>query len=156
MLGLLGILLPWLGEVDMATLAGTMLLIKGLVQLAILLKWGVRPGFAWRAGITIFTLIVAWGILMDPLSLHIPLEISIGGYLLATGLYVVIEGRYTFAGHKAGTMVGTGYLSIAFALTLLTGWPSVAFWTPVLALSLNLLAVGQASRIINTAIAPSD
>jgi hypothetical protein len=86
-------------------------------------------------------------ILTDALVECFTLEQILGGFLAGTGGYIVIEGRYSFSSRHIIQVIYCGYLAGIMGLMLFTGWPDVAWWTPVIALSLYLLALGYMARV---------
>ncbi|MCC3862149.1 hypothetical protein [Pseudemcibacter aquimaris] len=146
-LGLIGIILPILGTVDETALIGTILLICGMTQLVILAKYGINPGFAWRFTVMLITFIACFLILTGALSDLFTTEQILGGYLAGTGGYIVIEGRYSFSSRHIESVVYCGYFAGVMGLMLFTGWPDLIWWTPAVALSLYLLALGHTARV---------
>ena len=146
-LGLMGILLPLLGSVDEGALIGTILLITALTQLVILLKYGINPGFFWRLCVIIISYIASLLILSDFGSYYFTKAQILGAYLAGTGGYIVIEGRYSFSSRHIESVVYCGYFAGIMGLMLFTGWPDLAWWTPTIALSLYLLALGNTARV---------
>ncbi len=146
-LGLLGILLPLFGAVDEKAYLGTVLLITALVQIMILLKYGINPGFFWRMLVMLITLIASGLILGNIFVDYFSTAQIIGGYLAGTGGYIVIEGRYSFSSRHIESVVYCGYFAGVMGLMLFTGWPEHSWWNPTIALSLYLLALGQSARV---------
>jgi len=146
-LGLVGLILPMLGAVDEAALIGTILLITGMTQAIILLKYGINPGFVWRLFVMLITFIACILILNDGLSSYFSIEQILGGFLAGTGGYTVIEGRYSFSSRHIESVVYCGYFGGVMGLMLFTGWPDLTWWTPVIPLSLYLLALGHTARV---------
>ncbi|HPF46372.1 MAG: hypothetical protein KDF58_06190 [Alphaproteobacteria bacterium] len=146
-LGLIGILLPYLGSVDEVALIGTILLISAMTQIVILLKYGINPGFAWRFSLTVVTVIACILVLTGALENYFSIEQIVGGYLAGTGGYTVIEGRYSFSSRHIESVVYCGYFGGVMGLMLFTGWPDLTWWTPVTSLSLYLLALGYTARV---------
>lgn len=146
-LGLIGIILPLLGAVDEVALIGTILLISGMTQAVILIKYGINPGFAWRFTIMLITLITCFLVLTGSLSEFFTVEQVMGGFLAGTGGYIVIEGRYSFSSRHIESVVYCGYMAGVMGLMLFTGWPDLVWWTPTVALSIYLLALGQTARV---------
>ncbi|MCP5381311.1 MAG: hypothetical protein H6912_03000 [Kordiimonadaceae bacterium] len=146
-LGLIGILLPLIGVVDEIALIGTILLISTMTQIAILLKYGINPGFAWRFSLTVITMVACILLLSGALDNYFSFEQIVGGYLAGTGGYTVIEGRYSFSSRHIESVVYCGYFGGVMGLMLFTGWPDLAWLTPVTALSLYLLALGYTARV---------
>jgi len=146
-LGLIGIILPLMGVVDETALICTILLITGGTQAVILLKYGINPGFAWRFCVMIITFIAFGLIQTNALSEYFSLGQILGGFLAGTGGYIVIEGRYSFLSLYIEQVVYCGYFAGVLGLMLFTGWPDLEWWTPVLALSLYLLALEYTARV---------
>ncbi len=146
-LGLIGILLPLMGAVDDTALLSVILLITAMTQVIILLKYGINPGFLWRFSITLVTLIAFMLIYSGALSDYFTVAQIVGGYLAGTGGYIVLEGRYSFSSRHIESVVYCGYLAGVMGLMLFTGWPDVAWWTPVFAVSIYLLALGYTARV---------
>tara|TARA_B100001939_G_scaffold315424_1_gene300628 strand:+ start:27800 stop:28441 length:642 start_codon:yes stop_codon:yes gene_type:complete len=145
-LGLMGIVLPLITPVDQAAFLGSMLLITALVQSMILVRYGINPGFAWRAVVTAITFLASYITLMNPFDLNIPLTMTIGVYMMATGFYVVIEGRYSFSSRHIESVVYCGYFGMALGLSIFSGFPDTVYWTPATALGLYLIALGFTAR----------
>lgn len=146
-LGLLGILLPVFGTVDEVAYLGTILFITALVQILILIKYGINPGFFWRLFVTIITIVTSSLLLSNAFVDHFTTAQILGGYLAGTGGYIVIEGRYSFSSRHIESVVYCGYFAGVMGIMLFTGWPDLHWWTPTLALSLFLLALGQSARV---------
>ena len=146
-LGLVGILLPLLGDVDETALIATILLISGMTQAVILIKYGINPGFFWRLCVMIITFVACGLILSEAVADYFSLPQILGGYLAGTGAYIVIEGRYSFFSRHIESVVYCGYFAGIMGLMLFTGWPDATWWTPHLALSLYLLALGHTARV---------
>lgn len=146
-LGLVGLILPSMGVVDETALIGTILLITGGTQALILIKYGVNPGFAWRFFVMIVTFIAFGLIMTNALSEYFTLGQILGGFLAGTGGYIVIEGRYSFSSRHIEQVVYCGYFAGVMGLMLFTGWPDLVWWSPVVALSLYLLALGYTARV---------
>ncbi|MBT5186742.1 MAG: hypothetical protein HOH19_11050 [Kordiimonadaceae bacterium] len=146
-LGLMGILLPLLGTVDEVSLVGTILLITALTQLVILTKYGVNPGFFWRLCVMIVSFMASGLLLSGLFSEYFSISQILGAYLAGTGGYIVIEGRYSFSSRHIESVVYCGYFAGVMGLMLFTGWPELTWWTPTLALSLYLLALGHTARV---------
>ncbi len=146
-LGLIGILLPIMGAVDEVALISVILLITAMTQVIILVKYGVNPGFFWRFSITSITLVASFLIYTGVLSDYFNVAQIMGGYLAGTGAYIVIEGRYSFSSRHIEKVVYCGYFAGVLGLMLFTGWPDLSWWSPVVALSLYLLALGNTARV---------
>ena len=146
-LGLMGLLLPLFGNVDEVAFLGTLLLIMGAVQVLILAKYGINPGFSWRAIVTLLTFLASILILKDPFNWYLPLKVVIGTYMVWTGIYVVVEGRYSFKRSHIETVVYCGFLAIVMGFSLLKGWPEHDYWNSTTALSVFLLLLGNSARI---------
>ncbi len=146
-LGLIGILLPIIGAVDEVALIGTILLITAMTQAVILIKYGINPGFFWRFSVMVVTFIACGLILSDAAEDYFTVEQILGGYLAGSGAYIVIEGRYSFSSRHIESVVYCGYLAGVLGLMLFTGWPDLTWWSPVVALSLYLLALGHTARV---------
>ena len=113
----------------------------------ILFKYGINSGFTWRFCVMMITSISLGLILTDALVEYFTLGQILGGFLAGTGGYIVIEGRYSFSSRHIIQVIYCGYLAGIMGLMLFTGWPDVAWWTPVIALSLYLLALGYMARV---------
>lgn len=146
-LGMVGIILPLFGSVDEIALIGTILLITALMQMAILLIYGINPGFGWRLFVMSVTFIACALILNGWVANFFSVEQILGGYLAGTGAYIVIEGRYSFSSRHIESVVYCGYFAGVMGLMLFTGWPDLTWWSPTLALSLYLLAIGHTARV---------
>lgn len=146
-LGLVGIILPFMGVVDETALISTILLITSVTQAIILIKYGINPGFVWRFCVMLITFIALGLILTNVLAEYFTIGQILGGFLAGTGGYIVIEGRYSFSSRHIEQVVYCGYFSGIMGLMLFTGWPDLAWWTPVFALSLYLLALGHTARV---------
>lgn len=146
-LGLIGILLPLFGTVDEAALISTILLITAMTQAVILIKYGVNPGFFWRFSVMLITFIAFGLIVSEGMENYFTLEQVLGGYMAGTGGYIVIEGRYSFSSKHIENVVYCGYLAGILGLMLFTGWPDLTWWSPVVSLSLYLLALGHTARV---------
>lgn len=146
-LGLIGIILPLFGTVDETALINTILLITGMTQVLILLKYGINPGFVWRLFVMLVTFITLLLISTGVMSDYFTVAQILGGYLAGTGGYIVIEGRYSFSSRHIESVVYCGYFAGVMGLMLFTGWPELTWWTPVIALSLFLLALGYTARV---------
>ena len=146
-LGLVGILLPIIGSVDETALIATILLITAMTQAVILMKYGINPGFFWRFSVMIITFIACGLILSSLVKDYFTVGQILGGYLAGTGAYIVIEGRYSFSSRHIESVVYCGYLAGILGLMLFTGWPDLTWWSPVVALSLYLLALGHTARV---------
>lgn len=145
-LGLVGILLPIFGAVDETAIIATTLLITAMTQAVILIKYGINPGFFWRFSVMLVTFIAFGLILSEGAENYFTIEQILGGYLAGTGAYIVIEGRYSFSSRHIESVVYCGYLAGILGLMLFTGWPDLTWWSPVVALSLYLLALGHTAR----------
>ena len=146
-LGLVGIILPLIGTVDEVALIVTILLITAMTQAIILIKYGINPGFFWRFSVMIVTFIACFLLQSGSADNYFTVEQILGGYLAGTGAYIVIEGRYSFSSRHIESVVYCGYLAGVLGLMLFTGWPDLTLWTPVLALSIYLLALGHTARV---------
>ncbi len=144
-LGLMGLLLPFLGTADDVALITSILLIISSTQALILLKYGVNPGFIWRFSIMLITFITIGLVYSGALASYFTMEQIMGGYLAGMGGYIVIESRYSFSGHHIEPVVYSGYIAGVLGLMLYTGWPDLTWWTPVMALSLHLISLGLAT-----------
>ena len=146
-LGLIGILLPIIGAVDEVALIATILLITAMTQAVILIKYGINPGFFWRFSVMVVTFVACGLILSNAAESYFTVEQILGGYLAGAGGYIVIEGRYSFSSRHIESVVYCGYLAGILGLMLFTGWPDLTWWTPVVPLSLYLLALGHTARV---------
>lgn len=146
-LGLVGIILPIMGAVDETALISTILIITGVTQAIILIKYGINPGFTWRFCVMLITFAALGLILTNALSKYFTIGQILGGFLAGTGGYIVIEGRYSFSSRHIEQVVYCGYFAGVMGLMLFTGWPDLVWWTPVTALSLYLLALGHTARV---------
>ncbi|MAU40269.1 MAG: hypothetical protein CMF31_01480 [Kordiimonas sp.] len=159
-LGLVGVLFPILSRytapveaqailVEHLTIkfVGTLLLLHGLMILWFTVHYGMKPGFSWRAGMTIFTLFVASGVLIDPLDLHIPIAVSVASYIIATAIYLIVEGKTVFVGESSRPLFINAGISILLGFSLIPDLPMPEFWRPpfVLGLYFVLLALGLRS-----------
>lgn len=146
-LGFIGLLLPVMGAVDEVALISTILLITAMTQVIILIKYGINPGFVWRFSITLITFLASGLIYSNLLGDIFTTAQILGGYLAGTGGYIVIEGRYSFSSRHIESVVYCGYFAGVMGLMLFTGWPDLVWWTPTVALSLYLLALGHTARV---------
>ena len=146
-LGLMGLLMPLFGNVDEIAFLGTLLLITGFVQVLILFKYGINPGISWRLGVTLITFIAGLIILNDPLNWQLSITTIMGIYMISTGLYVVIEGRYSFKKKHIESVVYCGFVGIVMGFSLLKGWPEHEYWNATTAISIYLLLLGQTARV---------
>jgi uncharacterized membrane protein HdeD (DUF308 family) len=146
-LGLMGLIMPLFGNVDEIAFLGTLLLITGMVQVLILFKYGINPGFSWRLGVTLITFIASLIILIDPMKWGLNITITMGIYMIATGIYVVIEGRYSFKRSHIETVVYCGFAGTVMGFSLLKGWPQHEYWNATTAISVYLLLLGQTARV---------
>jgi len=128
-------------------LIATILLITAMTQAVILLKYGINPGFFWRFSVMLVTLIACGLILSGLVGDYFTVAQILGGYLAGTGGYIVIEGRYSFSSRHIENVVYCGYFAGVMGLILFTGWPDLTWWTPVMALSFYLLALGYTARV---------
>jgi hypothetical protein len=136
-----------IGAVDETALICTILIITDGTQAMILFKYGINSGFTWRFCVMMITSISLGLILTDALVEYFTLGQILGGFLAGTGGYIVIEGRYSFSSRHIIQVIYCGYLAGIMGLMLFTGWPDVAWWTPVIALSLYLLALEYMARV---------
>jgi len=146
-LGLVGILLPIFGAVDEGALIATILLITAMTQTIILIKYGINPGFFWRFSVMLVTFVTFGLIVSGAAENYFTAGQILGGYLAGTGGYIVIEGRYSFSSRHIESVVLCGYFAGVLGLMLFTGWPDLTWWSPVVALSLYLLALGHTARV---------
>ena len=146
-LGMVGLILPILGSVDEISLIGTILLVTALMQMVIILTYGINPGFGWRLFVMSVTFLAFALIINDWVASFFTIEQILGGYLAGTGGYIVIEGRYSFSSRHIESVVYCGYFAGVMGLMLFTGWPDLTWWSPTLALSLYLLAIGHTARV---------
>jgi hypothetical protein len=146
-LGLVGILLPIFGAVDEEALIATILLITAMTQAIILIQYGINPGFFWRFSVMLVTFIAFGLITSGEAENYFTVGQILGGYLAGTGGYIVIEGRYSFSSRHIENVVLCGYFAGILGLMLFTGGPDLTWWSPAIALSLYLLALGHTARV---------
>ncbi|WP_321397559.1 hypothetical protein [Emcibacter sp.] len=147
-LGIVGLLLPALTHVDQSVLMGAILLGMAFTKIIVLIKTGKGPGscFCWRAGVTALNIIASYLILANPFPFEIPLHMIIGAYMVPASFYVVLEGRYSFLDRRIEIVTYSGFLGMVIGVSLFSGFPEIAFWTPSFAYSIYLLILGYTSQ----------
>jgi uncharacterized membrane protein HdeD (DUF308 family) len=147
-IAVIGLLLPLLSpEVDEKALMGSILLGMAFTKVIVLLKTGRGPGtcFCWRAGVTALNILASYLILANPFPFELPLHIIIGAYMVPASFYVVLEGRYSFLDRRIEIVTYSGFLGMVIGVSVFSGFPDIAFWTPSFAYSLYLLILGYTS-----------
>jgi uncharacterized membrane protein HdeD (DUF308 family) len=142
-LGLFAVAEPIVATFAVATFAGWLFLIGGIVGIAGVATAHRIPGFWWQLIAALLAIVVGVYLIWRPLAGIVSLTLAVAAYFGAQGIVQII----TALGHRNvlaswGWLLFTGLIDIALAVIILAGWPGTAEWTLGLLFGINLFMWG--------------
>jgi len=127
--GVLAMLMPGVAALTTALFFAWLLIMGGAFELAYAMQTRAQPGFGWKLGSGILTLVLGIGILVVPLAGVESLALMVGAFLFAGGIARTALALKVKPARGWGWVLLDGLLSIVIAGLIAIGWPenSIAF-----------------------------
>jgi uncharacterized membrane protein HdeD (DUF308 family) len=147
-LGLLAMLLPFVGGLVTTIALGWLMLLAGLSEGYHAVRnrqWGGSGAELVSAAVQVVAgaLVVAF-----PLTGKLALTLILAGYFVAQGVLKLVRAVQHRRVHASGWLVFDGILSLVLGILIVLHWPSVAVWALGLFVGVNLLVGGSSMLLI--------
>lgn len=142
LLGVLGILFPYVTGISISLLLGGVLVVGALIHVAHAFRARGWKGFAWQAILAIVYAFAGISLLANPVLGLATLTILLIAYFLVSGIVETVMGLQLRGEPSWGWVVASGVLSIVLAGLLWAGFPSTAAWAVGLLFGISLLSTG--------------
>ena len=151
-LGLLGILCPYVTSVSISLLLGGALVVGGLVHVAHAFRARGWRGFAGQAALAIVYSFAGLSLLANPVLGLTTLTLLLIAYLLLSGVVEAVIGLQIRGDPKWGWVLASGVVSIVLGVLLLAGFPSTAAWALGLFFGISLLSTGVSMIVVGRGV----
>jgi uncharacterized membrane protein HdeD (DUF308 family) len=143
-LGLVAMVIPSLASFAVTIFLGSLFLIGGLAELALLIWTGKTPGFWWSLLSALLAAGVGIVLLARPAQGTLTLTIVLGAYFAVEGVFTIM---YAFEhggelSKRRGWLVVSGLLDLLVAVLIIAGLPGSASWAIGLLVGVDLVFGG--------------
>ena len=143
-LGLAAMVIPSLASFAVTIFLGSLFLIGGLAELALLIWTGKTPGFWWSLLSALLAAGVGIVLLARPAQGTLTLTIVLGAYFAVEGVFTIMY-ALEHGGElskRRGWLVVSGLLDLLVAVLIISGLPGSASWAIGLLVGIDLVFGG--------------
>ena len=142
LLGVLGILFPFVTGVSISLLLGATLVVGSLVHVAHAFRARGWKGFAGQTVLAIVYAFAGLSLLVNPVLGLVTLTLLLIAYLLVSGAVEAAVGLQIRGSPGWGWTVASGALSVILGVLLWLGFPATAAWALGLLFGISLVSTG--------------
>lgn len=151
-LGVFGILFPFVAGVSVSLLLGVALLVGAAVHAVHALRSRDWKGVLGLALLALVYAVTGVALIANPLLGLASLTVFVIAYLLVSGVAETLIGLRIRGDTNWGWIVFSGVLSVLLGLLLLAGFPGTAVWAVGLLFGVNLVSTGVAMVLVGRGI----
>ncbi|MFT3775493.1 MAG: HdeD family acid-resistance protein [Minicystis sp.] len=147
-LGVLAIVVPFIGSLVTAIAIGWVMIVGGIVQ-------GIHavqnPGWAgrgWEIASSVLEVLVGILVVAFPVAGTVTLTLVLAAWFAAEGVLRIVRAVQHKNIPNWGWLMFDGVLSLGLGILILAGWPSTAVWALGLLVGVNLLIGGSSMLLI--------
>jgi len=148
LLGVLGILFPFVTGLSISLLLGGLLVVGGLVHIAHAFRARGWKGFAGQALLAVVYTLAGLSLLANPVLGLTTLTLLLIVYFVLSGLVEAVIGLQIRDSSGWAWAVASGVLSVVLGGLLWLGFPGTAAWALGLVFGINLLSTGLSMFVI--------
>jgi len=151
-LGILGIIFPYVTGISISLLLGGALVVGGLVHVAHAFRARGWKGFAGQAALAIVYSFAGLSLLANPVLGLTTLTLLLIVYFLLSGVVEAVVGLQIRGDPGWGWVTTSGVLSVLLGLLLLVGFPATADWALGLLFGISLLSTGVSMVVVGRGV----
>ena len=142
LLGMIAIALPGVSTLSTELFIGWLLLFGGSVQLYRTIKSRKAPGFLGSLLMSVLYLVFGILLIAFPIAGILSLTLLLTLFFMAEGIAKIILGFQLRPFPQWGWFLINGFVALAMAYIIWSGWPGSAFWVLGLLVGINMIFFG--------------